>query len=266
MSVAGEIAVVTGGASGIGYACAKRLSEAGARVVIADRDEARGRSIADTLSGVYVSLDVADADAITECARKVEADIGPVSMLVTSAGVLQPPQSPHILPVEIWDNVVNINLRGTYLTCRAFGKAMIERRSGRIVTIASVTALMSTPLHAYGPAKAAVVSLTQSLATQWGRSGVRVNAISPGITNTPALADAVSRKERNVDAFVNATPIGRLLEPYEIANAAHFLLSPASSAITGTNLVVDGGWVAAGTWHTYGGIPAHHPLGDDPKL
>lgn len=261
MSVTGEIAVVTGGASGIGFACAKRLAEAGARILIADRDVEKGNAAAEDVGGRFVPIDVTSLASIDERAANIEAEIGAVSMLVTSAGILQPPQDTYDLPVELWDRVMNTNLRGTYLSCRAFAGPMIQRRCGRIVTIASVTAILSTPLHAYSPAKAAVVSLTQTLATRWGRLGVRVNAISPGITNTPALADAVSRGERDVRSFVNATPLGRLLEPREIANAALYLLSPDSSAVTGANLVVDGGWVGAGTWHTYGGIPGR-PLGE----
>jgi NAD(P)-dependent dehydrogenase (short-subunit alcohol dehydrogenase family) len=255
MSLAGRVTVVTGGASGIGLACAKRLGQAGARVVVADVNVDRGKEAADQIEASFIQVDVLDEASIESCASTIESDIGPVEMLVTSAGILQPPLDPHTLATEVWDRVIGTNLRGTYLSCRAFAAPMIRRGRGSIVTVASVTALLSAPLHAYAPAKAAVVSLTQTLATQWGRSGVRVNAISPGITNTRALADAVSRNERNVSSFVNATPLGRLLEPEEIANAAVFLLSPEASAITGANLVVDGGWVGAGTWHTYGGIP-----------
>lgn len=251
----GQVAVVTGGASGIGFACAQRLAQAGATVVVADFNDETGARAAAELGGTFFRLDVTDEAAVENCAKWVESEIGPVHAVVTSAGILQPPQDPYTLPLDLWDRVVTTHLRGTYLTCRAFARGMLHRRHGTIVTVASVTAVLSTPLHAYGPAKAAIVSLTESLATRWGRNGIRVNAISPGITNTPALADAVSRKERNVSSFVDATPLGRLIEPSEIANAAYFLLSKEASAITGTNLVVDGGWIGAGTWHTYGGIP-----------
>ncbi len=254
-----ELAVVTGGASGIGFACAARLVEAGATVVIADRDEEAGQAAASRLSAHFIAIDVASESSIEEAARQIEAEVGAVSMLVTSAGILQPPLGPHELPVEVWDRVVDINFRGSYLTCRAFGRGMVERRRGSVVMVSSITGLLSTPLLAYGPTKAAIISLTQSLATRWGRTGIRVNCISPGITATPALANAVSRGERDVDVFLNATPLGRLLEPREIANTACFLLSREASAITGANIVVDGGWVAAGTWHTYGGIPGDLP-------
>jgi len=131
---------------------------------------------------------------------------------------------------------------------------MLTRHEGAIVTVASVTALMSTPLHAYGPGKAAIASLTQTLATEWGRSGIRVNAISPGATRTPALAVAAARGERDVTALIETSALGRLVEPEEIAESVAFLVSSRASAITGINLVVDAGWVATGTWHTYGGV------------
>lgn len=255
-SIQNGVAVITGGASGIGRGCAERLKEAGARVVIADFNREQGEAAAREIGAHFVEADVMDEASIDRAVREIESDIGPVSMLVTSAGILQPPQDPHTLPVELWDRVMNTNLRGTYLTCRAFAGPMLQRRRGSIVTVASITGVLSTPLHSYGPAKAAVISLTQTLAARWGRSGIRVNAISPGITNTPALADAVSRKERDVSSIVDATPLGRLIEPREIANAVLFLLSDEASAVTGTNLVVDGGWIGAGTWYTYGGIPA----------
>jgi NAD(P)-dependent dehydrogenase (short-subunit alcohol dehydrogenase family) len=257
-----RVAVVTGGASGIGEACARRLAGGGATVVIADRTEARGTQVAADIGGAFVALDVSDADAIERAAAHVESTIGPVALLVTSAGILQPPDPPDTLPIDVWDNVMRINLRGTYLTCRAFAAAMLTRREGSIVTVASVTALMSTPLHAYGPGKAAIASLTQSLATEWGRSGIRVNAISPGATRTPALAVAAGRGERNVDALIEASALGRLVEPAEIAESVAFLLSARASAITGINLVVDAGWVAAGTWYTYGGVRPAAAHGD----
>jgi NAD(P)-dependent dehydrogenase (short-subunit alcohol dehydrogenase family) len=163
MSLAGRVAVVTGGASGIGLACAKRLGQAGARVVVADVNVERGREAADQIGAAFVEVDVLDEASIESCASTIESDIGPVEMLVTSAGILQPPLDPHALATEIWDRVIGTNLRGTYLSCRAFAAPMIRRGRGSIVTVASVTALLSAPLHAYAPAKAAVVSLTQTL-------------------------------------------------------------------------------------------------------
>ena len=111
------------------------------------------------------------------------------------------------------------------------------------------------PLHAYAPAKAAVLSITQCLAAEWGRSGVRVNAISPGYTLTEALQAAIDRGDRNPEDLTSQSAMGRLVDPSEIADAAGFLLSDAARAITGINLPVDAGWLAGSTWMTYGGIP-----------
>jgi len=146
----------------------------------------------------------------------------------------------------MWDRVQTIDLRGTYITCVAFGKRMALRGKGAIVTVASVTATLSVPLHSYGPAKAAVAQLTQTLAAEWGRSGVRVNAISPGATWTPALEDAVKKASAMSKGLRKVSAMGRLLSTAEIGNAVAFLCSDQASGITGIDLVVDAGWIAAG--------------------
>ena len=252
----GHIAVVTGGASGIGEGCARRLAEGGAKVIIADINLKKAKEVAATINGHAMEIDVADDKAVEQFAETCESDIGPVSSVVTSAGVLQPPLPPDKLSLETWDRVMNIDFRGTYLTCRAFGPRMAKRGRGSIVTIASITASLSVPLHSYAPAKSAVVSLTRTLAAEWGRSGVRINAISPGATWTAALEEAVAKGERNVKGLEEVSCMGRLLTTAEIGNAAAFLCSDQSSGITGIDLVVDAGWIAGGTWHAYNGIRA----------
>ena len=163
--------------------------------------------------------------------------------------------------MKIWDRVVEIDLRGTYVTCAAFGKRMAARGGGSIVTIASITGMRATPLHAYGPAKAAVISLTAGLAAEWGRSGVRVNAVSPGYTLTPPLQWAIDNGKRDLQSLEENSALGRLVDPSEVAKAVAFLASDEASAITGINLPVDAGWLTAGPHHTYGGIPgAREPV------
>jgi NAD(P)-dependent dehydrogenase (short-subunit alcohol dehydrogenase family) len=130
---------------------------------------------------------------------------------------------------------------------------MARQGSGSIVTIASVCAWRSVPLHAYGPAKAAVVNLSQSLSAEWGRSGVRVNSISPGYTVTPALENAI-RNGRDVTVLKDNAALGRLVEADEVGKAAAFLLSDDASAITGIDLPVDAGWLAGSSWLPYGGV------------
>ncbi|MDE2582838.1 MAG: SDR family oxidoreductase [Rhodospirillales bacterium] len=254
-----QVAVVTGGASGIGVAVATRLAAEGARVVIADRDVVRAREVAARLGGLALTVDVADATAVAALAEQAEATVGPVDLLVTSAGVTQTPLPPEDLASDAWQRVMDIDLRGTWLTCVAFGNRMARRRRGAIVTIASITGLRSTPLHAYGPAKAAVISLTANLAAEWGRSGVRVNAVAPGYTLTPLLQAEIDAGKRDPDRLIRNAALGRLVQPEEVARAICFLLSEDASAVTGACLPVDAGWLTAGPWDTYGGLRPERP-------
>jgi NAD(P)-dependent dehydrogenase (short-subunit alcohol dehydrogenase family) len=248
------IAVVTGGASGIGAACCRDLARRGYSVVVLDRDMARAQAVAAEIGGHAALGDVGDEAGMKDAAARIEAGIGPVGILVNSAGVLQPPLRPTELPMAIWDHVVHIDQRGTYLACVVFGAAMVQRRSGSIVNIASIAGSRSMALHAYAPAKAAVISITRCLAAEWGPAGVRVNSVSPGFTRTPALQEAIDKGERDVTNLVGSVPMGRLVEPDEIARVVGFVASPDASAITGADLPVDCGWMAGTSWHTYGGF------------
>jgi len=255
-SLEGRIAVVTGGASGIGEACARDLASRGAQVVVADIDEARAQAVAGTIPNAVAGyLDVTQQQDVEVMADWVEREFGPAAILVTSAGVLQRPLPPEELPMEDWDHVVAVDQRGVYLSCVAFGKRMALRGSGAIVNIASVAGLRSMPMHAYAPAKAAVIGMTQTLAAEWGRSGVRVNAVAPGFVMTPALQAAVDAGERDPAALAENSAMGRLVGTDEIAKACSFLASDDASAITGITLPVDAGWLVAGSWHSYGGLP-----------
>lgn len=248
------ICVVTGGASGIGHACAVDLAAAGARVVVLDRDLDQARAVAVAIDGEPVACDVGDEASLTRCAIEVEERFGPVRGLVNSAGIMQVPVRPGELSMAAYDDVMRIDLRGTYVACVAFGAAMVNRRGGSIVNIASVAGLRSMPLHAYAPAKAAVISTTACLAAEWGPAQVRVNAVCPGFTLTPQLRARIARGERDGEALGREAAMGRMVEPSEIAKAVTFLLSPAASAITGVSLPVDCGWLVAPTWHSYGGL------------
>ena len=138
---------------------------------------------------------------------------------------------------------------------------MAVRGAGSIVNIASITGMRSVPLHAYAPAKAAVISMTECLAGEWGRSGVRVNAVSPGYTRTLRVQKQIDAGDRNEASIVANSAMGRLVEPAEVADTIAFLLSPKSSAITGVNVPIDCGWLLAPSWQTYGGLRAKriHP-------
>ena len=247
------VAVVTGGASGIGAACARELAARGAQIALIDRDE-RARAVAREVNGRAWVADVADEAALVLCADSIEAQLGPVEILVNSAGVIQVPLPPERLPMSSWDEVVRVDQRGTYVAAVAFGTRMAARRRGSIINIASIAGMRSMPLHAYAPAKAAVIAMTECLAAEWGPSQVRVNAVSPGYTRTPALQAAIDKGERDVSALERNAALGRLVEPVEIARAVAFLASADAAAITGVNLPVDCGWLATGSWHTYGGL------------
>ena len=249
---AGQVAVITGGASGIGEAIGRLLAARGACVVVADIDEARAQTIANELGGVAVMLDVGAEASIAAGAAKAEALAGPADILITSAGITHLPLTAAALPVKDFDQVQEIDLRGTWLTAVAFGAQMTARKRGSIVTIASITGLRSVPLHSYAAAKAGVISLTASLAADWGRYNVRVNCISPGFTLTPLLESRFQRKERDPANMIRDAALGRLVRADEVAKAAAFLASDDASAITGINLPVDCGWLAAESWGTHG--------------
>jgi NAD(P)-dependent dehydrogenase (short-subunit alcohol dehydrogenase family) len=247
------VAVVTGAASGIGAACCRELAARGAQVVLLDRDE-RVHDVAREINGHAFIADVTDDDGLERCAESIENEVGPVDILVNSAGIIQQPLPPDQLSMKVWDQVVSVDQRGTYLTSVVFGKRMALRRKGSIVNIASIVGSRSAPLHSYAPAKAAVISITECLAAEWGPAGVRVNAVSPGYTRTPALQAAIDKGERDVSTLASNAALGRMVEPVEVARAVAFLASSDAAAITGANLPVDCGWLVTGSWHSYGGL------------
>lgn len=256
--LAGRIAVVTGGASGIGAGCARTLAAAGAKLVIADIDFALGQAVAAEVGGRAFRLDVCDDAEHAAVAEEIEQVVGPVDIVVTSAGVIQRPLPPHELPIDNIDRIFAVDLRGVFMTCRLFGTRMAQRGAGAICNIASIAGMRSLPLHIYSPCKAAVISLTECLAAEWGASGVRVNVVSPGHTLTPGLATQIARGERDVSLIERNMALHRLVKVEEVANAVCFLCSDEASAITGVNLPVDCGWLAATPWNTFGGTrPAY---------
>lgn len=253
------IVVVTGGASGIGRACCGVLAKRGWQVVVADIDEEGAKRTAAQIEGTACLIDVADEASVESAAARIEQDVGPVLGLVNSAGILSAPVRPEDLGLEEWDRVVRVNQRGTYVCALAFGRRMVSRGAGAIVNISSITALRSVPLHAYAPTKAAIVSITMNLAAEWGPSGVRVNAISPGFTRTPAFQAKLDSGERDARVLEKASALRRLMEPEDSANAVAFLLSIDADGITGVNLPVDGGWLCMQSWASYPGIRGDWP-------
>lgn len=238
--------VVTGGASGIGAAIAMLARERGLDVVAIDIRPGEG--------DWPVPVDVSDEEAVEAAAAAIEAEHGPVDGLVNAAGILGKMHPPDRLRMRDWDREMAVDLRGTYLACRAFGTRMAGRRTGGIVNIASVAGMISGPIHGYGPAKAGVISLTQTLAAEWGPRGVRVNAVSPGFTRTPALEAGVAAGALDRDRLTRHAALKRLVDPLEIAKPVLWLLGEEASAITGVNLPVDAGFLSGITWDVYGGL------------
>ena len=252
-----RVVVVTGGGSGIGESCSEVLAADGCLVVVADINLEHANAVAQRIGGVPWQLDVAADQSVESAAKDIEIKVGPVYGLVNSAGIAQPTLPPHKLDMEIWDRIQRVHLRGTYICCREFSRGMLARRKGGIVNITSLAGLISSPSHSYAPAKAAITSMTHNLAAEWGPSGIRVNAVAPGFTLTPALIALSKAGGRNWDRLVSSNPLGRLVEPVEVAHAVAFLLSDHASAITGADLPVDCGFLAGGAWHAYGGF--HKP-------
>lgn len=259
-----NLAVVTGGGSGIGRACVEKLRSRAIPVVVVDINLEAAQAVASRTGSVAYAVDVSLPNDVEALAARIERELGRVDKLVNSAGIIQPqPDRPEDLSFEVWDRVIDVDLKGTYAACVAFGKRMARGGRGAIVNIASVTGIRSAPLHAYSPAKAAVAHLTRCLAAEWGRSGVRVNAVSPGYTLTESIKDAIDRGLRDVRRLEDFSAIGRMVMPHEIANAVDFLLSDEAAAITGVNLPVDNGWLVGTSWETYGGLRSKQAVEND---
>lgn len=250
----GRLAVVIGGGNGIGAATARVLAERGWKLAIIDRDVENARTIAAEFGGRAWHGDVTDAGVMSGIAREIEATHAPPYGLVVSSGTFQDStvsvaDSTH----ADWDRLIGVNLEGVFHANRAFGPGMAERGQGAIVNIASTAGMGGSPLFAYGPAKAAVINLTECLAGEWGRSGVRVNAVSPGVTLVPRVRARMQAGARYRGNPGDSMALGRAVEPSEVGETIEFLLSDRASAITGVNLPVDAGWAAVRGWMMYGG-------------
>jgi NAD(P)-dependent dehydrogenase (short-subunit alcohol dehydrogenase family) len=252
----GRIALVTGGGSGIGAACVALLAEAGARVVVADLDLAAAQRQADAIGATALTVDIASDASVEEMFAAVERQAGPIDIVVNSAGIAQMPRAPEDMRQSSWDKIVAVDLRGTWLVATQAGRRMARRGGGSIINIASIAGSMKGPLHAYGPAKAGVVMMTGNLAAEWGRSGVRVNSVSPGHTLTPFIREKIEAGARDAAPLEDFTALGRMVLPEEVAKAVLFLASDMASAITGVNLLVDCGASVTGGWRPYGWVPA----------
>lgn len=250
----GRVAVVTGGASGIGFATGKVLIERGWRVVLSDVNSDACKAAAMSIGSHAMPFDVTDEVATRDAFTRIEEVVGPIDALFANAGVIQAGTRPEDSPFTEFDNVIAVNLKGVYVSCVCAGALMVARGRGGIVITGSVTATRSAPLHAYAPSKAAAVHMASCLAAEWGRAGVRVNAVSPGYVATPPILANIHNGKRDLKLLVGGSALGRLVEAHEVSRCVAFLLSDNASAITGINLPVDAGWLASAHMSTYGGV------------
>ena len=245
----GRTAVVTGGGQGIGLACAEALGEAGARIVIADRDPAMAEAGSAGLkakgyAAEAVVMDVTDSARVAQVAAELARRHGKVDILVNNAGIARSETPAEKVADEHWLNVIDVNLNGTFWCCRAFGQHMLEAGSGAIVNIGSMSGfIVNKPQEQcyYNASKAAVHHLTKSLAAEWGARGVRVNAVAPTYIETPLNA-FVRNNPPMYQAWIGGTPMARLGRVDEVASAVLFLASDAASLMTGSIVLVDGGY------------------------
>ncbi|MGH1479653.1 MAG: SDR family NAD(P)-dependent oxidoreductase [Geminicoccales bacterium] len=242
----GRVALITAGGSGFGRATAHALSQAGAKVAVTDIDMAAAKAVVDEIDeGNAFELDVGDEIQVDEVVDKVAERYGRIDILVNNAGIGA--RGPTIdLETERWHQVMNVGPAGSFYCVRAVGQHMLKAERGAIVNVASIMGMVGGahyPNLAYHAAKGAIVNMTRALACEWGPRQVRVNAVAPTFSRTQLTATLLSDNAL-VEQLLQSTPMGRFVEPGEVAAAIAFLASDAASMITGAILPVDGGWIA----------------------
>jgi NAD(P)-dependent dehydrogenase (short-subunit alcohol dehydrogenase family) len=248
--LAGQVAIVTGGASGIGRAVAVLFASKGCRVVIADQDARRGVEVADELKrggsadSSSTEMDVSNAEQVDALVTQTLTRFGRLDILVNSAAVYPPLPSLLETPEPAWDQVLSVNLKGTFLMCKRAIAAMVDQGSGAIVNVASIAAMKGTNYSVpYGVAKAGVIQLTKAAAVQYAGRGIRVNCIVPGLVDTPMSRRSMASSEE-FDRFVTQIPVGRAGTPEDMAALTLFLVSKEAAFINGAAMVSDGGTMA----------------------
>jgi NAD(P)-dependent dehydrogenase (short-subunit alcohol dehydrogenase family) len=240
----GRVAMVTGGASGIGLASVRRLAAEGARVVIGDLDPDAGKGAADEVGGLFVPTDVTDAVAVDNLFQQAFDTYGSVDIAFNNAGI-SPPEDASILDtgLEAWRKVQEVNLTSVYLCCKAAIPYMRRQGKGSIINTASFVAVMgaATSQISYSASKGGVLAMSRELGVEFAREGIRVNALCPGPVNTPLLQELFAADPERAQRRLVHVPMGRFGEPEEIAAAVAFLASDDSSFVTANTFLVDGG-------------------------
>ncbi|MCY7419140.1 MAG: glucose 1-dehydrogenase [Chloroflexi bacterium] len=249
-SLQDRVCIVAGGGSGLGEAIATGFAQAGARVIAADIRTETVEELATLVTEtrhpiVARALDVTQKSSVDAFVASVVDEFGAIDVLCTSAGTAaRHPAEDY--PEEIYDRIISLNLKGSFLMAQAVGRTMLAKGSGSIINIASIGGSIAYPgSTAYNQSKGGVVQMTRSLALEWASRGVRVNAIAPSLFNTPLVRANEHVASYTSDFIMQRTPMGRKGEPHEVVGAAIFLASDASSMVTGTILGVDGGYLTA---------------------
>jgi len=238
IDLAGKVAVVTGGARGIGLSIVERMVKSGARVAVWDRERTKGGK-AEAAGATLIAVDISDPDAVTRALTETEQRTGPVDILVNSAAIGGVNTAVAQYPLDQWRAVLDVNLTGTFLTCRAVVPGMEKRGYGRIVNIASIAGKEGNPnACAYSASKAGVIALTKSLGKELAATGVRVNAIAPAVIETEMLEQST---REHIDYMVSKIPMGRLGRVDEVAALVCWLASEECSFSTGAVFDISGG-------------------------
>lgn len=249
MKLRGQVAVITGAGSGIGYAIAQRFADEGAHVAIAEVNPETGEAAAAALRGdgyvaSFYPTDVTNRASVQAMVEATLRDHGRIDILVNNAGIaiIGPSET---FSEQDWRTSIEVMQTGVFFCSQAIGQVMIRQKAGNIVNVSSINGFAAFPERlAYCAAKAAVIMMTKVLAIEWAEHNIRVNAVAPGVTKTPLVAKVIASGIVREEMYTNRTPMRRLARPEEIARAVLYLASDDSSFVTGEVLTVDGGWTA----------------------
>ena len=246
--VTGKVALVTGAARGIGRSCALALAEAGADIALGFRDLHSGETTLEEAlkinrKAIGLQMDISDLRQVRNAVKETIRQLGRIDILVNNAGV-SPSNNIEDFTVEDFDYTIAVNLKGTYFTSQEAGRSMIENKSGRIINISSQAGFVALPTESvYCLTKAGIVHMTRCFAAEWAKHNINVNAVAPTFIETPGTEPWLKRPDFRA-GVLSKIQLGRIGIPPEVSSAVVFLASPAASLITGSTLLIDGGWTA----------------------